>query len=992
LQYVAWLERTLGDWGAYSARHRWRILAVTALITLLSLPPAYQAVSHLDVNLFNQASDSLKRFRLMRELSEDFGGDILAAVITIPNQPSPAQVKELKAFGALLSAELSRVGTLAEDETDLPDNILQEIKKAGGSAPAADGGAETAEQAPDKPAWLRHVECRTGQGMEQALKKIARQYPHIVLSPTDVETLKKLFEPASLAAAMQQIATDIEDLPPNSTERLRLQEDPLRVADLGKNVLHDRLTQRRQALGAADAEGYFLSPDKTTLVILGRAMLPATRLDFNRALMAAVQRAENRAISAFRATQSSLTTALKGEIYGQLAGGAQPGALAVGYTGMPAVSVENEMSLKYDLVGNVTTSFVGVLILFLVVFRLIWLAWDVTWTTAIVIVWTLAIAGLTRGSISVLGGAFACILLGTGTDYAIHLHNGFHLCREVEGLSVEESLRRTLARCGPGIITASLTSALAFLGVGFTRFAGLAEFGFLAGMSILLGALMMLLVFPALLARPAFGKRKPPEALGLGLPTWGRWLEIPGVRTASLAAGVGLLAGGILFIKFGPDPGPEAVAGVRFDTEFGNLRSLKIQAIPLRNRLVERFGLGLADLRVVVEAADEAQAYAGAEEVVRRLQPFQDQGQLTPGGNVLDFIPSPRQQQATIDALKQFDFAAASNAFQAAASERFGAKGITFFKPFLRRMQDFQQAVNRSNILSLASVMQGPLSPVLAPFVKLDHSAAPQPDEAKGRVRLASSWFPVGKQVPGTQSGALSPLGLPPSWYDAVARALETAPPPGVAIRVTAARMVGFEMKDSLLRDCGWISLLVGVCVVIALFTAFRSVSTSLLAMIPLAYAFMALLAGVAFCQWMQWDFSLNFVNLIMFPLLLGSGIDVGIYMVYEARSVRRPKIAPLMADTGRSVFCCTLTTLVGFGSFFWSSYTGLISLGVAAFFGYIGALFGALVVLPALLGILRERDVRRGRLPAAAAEIAPVLVPVENVAAGDGAVVEAGR
>jgi predicted RND superfamily exporter protein len=52
-----------------------------------------------------------------------------------------------------------------------------------------------------------------------------------------------------------------------------------------------------------------------------------------------------------------------------------------------------------------------------------------------------------------------------------------------------------------------------------------------------------------------------------------------------------------------------------------------------------------------------------------------------------------------------------------------------------------------------------------------------------------------------------------------------------------------------------------------------------------------------------------------------------------------------------------TLTTLVGFGSFFWSSYTGLISLGAAAIFGYIGALFGALVVLPALLGLLMRKN-----------------------------------
>ncbi|MCY3020815.1 MAG: MMPL family transporter [Planctomycetota bacterium] len=174
---------------------------------------------------------------------------------------------------------------------------------------------------------------------------------------------------------------------------------------------------------------------------------------------------------------------------------------------------------------------------------------------------------------------------------------------------------------------------------------------------------------------------------------------------------------------------------------------------------------------------------------------------------------------------------------------------------------------------------------------------------------------------------------------------------------MTAARMVGFEMKRSLLYDCGWISLVVGICVAISLAFAFRALRPSLLAVVPLVYAYLGMLGGVAFSQWMGWEYSLNFVNLIMFPLLLGSGIDVGIYMVYEARSARRPRVSDLMSHTGRSVLCCTLTTLVGFGSFFWSSYTGLISLGTAAFYGYTGALFGALVVLPALLGLWYERE-----------------------------------
>ena len=143
---------------------------------------------------------------------------------------------------------------------------------------------------------------------------------------------------------------------------------------------------------------------------------------------------------------------------------------------------------------------------------------------------------------------------------------------------------------------------------------------------------------------------------------------------------------------------------------------------------------------------------------------------------------------------------------------------------------------------------------------------------------------------------------------------------------------------------------------VLSLGVAFRSLKKSMLSVIPLIYAYLAMLAAVPFSQKMGWDFSLNFINLIMFPLLLGSAIDYGIYLVFDAHSPRRPGISELMSLTGRSVLYCMATTLIGFGSFVTSNYTGLISMGVASLFGYAGATFGALVVLPAVLGMLRER------------------------------------
>ena len=924
MQSSTWLENALGNWGGYVARNRKRVLLGAALITLASLPFVYRALTHLDVNLFNQTSDSLVRSRVARQLADDFGGDIVAAVASIPNQHTPEQVGELKAFGLLLRDELAKAGLSAEDRERLPESYQREL-------PA------------DQP-WLRQVECRTGQGIEQALRKIAKDRPYVVVTPGDVAELKKRFEPEALAAAMEGIATTLTDLPPNSAERIKLQEDPLGISDLASKALQTRLSQRRQALAGTDAEGYFISPDGTTLVVLARAVLPATRLDFNRALMASVQRAENRAVEAFRKTKPSLTSALKGKNYSEWADGEKPGTLEVGFTGQPAVFVENETTLKYDVGLNTATSLLGVLILFGIAFRSLMLTWDVTWATVLVILWSVAFSGFYKGGMSLLGGAFTAVPVGLGTDYMILLYNTFHRLRQEEALGDDECLRQTLMRCGPSIITAALITAIAFFGIGFTHLTGLAEFGILGGVSALLGCVMMLLVYPAALCRtPRASQRKINEALPLFMPAWGRLLEHRGVRIASLALSAALLIGAVLIIRFGPEPGSVTVAGVKFDPDLGNLRSLRIKAIPLRDRLFERFKMGFADLRVLIEAPDEAAAFAASEEVARRLQPFIEKGELKANGSVNDFMPSARQQQESITALKRFDFEAAGAAFKKAANGRFGDnKGTAFFKPFLRRLNDFGLLTREPSPLTLSAVMQTPLGNLLAPYVRLDDAAEPL-----RRVRLSSSWFP-------------NDTSKPSEWYDSVAAALETNPPPNVKISVTAARMIGFELKESTLSDCTWITLVVGVCVAISLGIAFRSIKASLLAAIPLLFSYAVMLAAVPLSQKMGWDFSLNFVNLIMFPLLLGSAIDYGIYMVFEAQSARQPNSSELLAHTGRSVFYCMGTTLIGFGSFVTSSYTGLISMGVASLWGYTGALFGALVTLPALLGLLRDWQIAR--------------------------------
>ena len=122
-----------------------------------------------------------------------------------------------------------------------------------------------------------------------------------------------------------------------------------------------------------------------------------------------------------------------------------------------------------------------------------------------------------------------------------------------------------------------------------------------------------------------------------------------------------------------------------------------------------------------------------------------------------------------------------------------------------------------------------------------------------------------------------------------------------------------------------------------------RSVKYTLLALAPLLLA--TLFTGA--CM-VLFDLPFNFANIIALPLLLGTGIDSSLHIVHRRRSQSNNNL--LHSNTARAVFYSALTTLVGFGSLFFSSHQGTASMGLLLTIGLSITLVCVLVILPALL------------------------------------------
>ena len=97
---------------------------------------------------------------------------------------------------------------------------------------------------------------------------------------------------------------------------------------------------------------------------------------------------------------------------------------------------------------------------------------------------------------------------------------------------------------------------------------------------------------------------------------------------------------------------------------------------------------------------------------------------------------------------------------------------------------------------------------------------------------------------------------------------------------------------------------------------------------------------------------------MIVLPLLLGIGVDSGVYVVHDYRG-QVPGTYRISSSIINAILLTSTTTMVGFGSMIISSHQGLASLGLVLTVGVGSCLFISLVPLPAFLTLLDRHRLR---------------------------------
>jgi uncharacterized protein len=102
----------------------------------------------------------------------------------------------------------------------------------------------------------------------------------------------------------------------------------------------------------------------------------------------------------------------------------------------------------------------------------------------------------------------------------------------------------------------------------------------------------------------------------------------------------------------------------------------------------------------------------------------------------------------------------------------------------------------------------------------------------------------------------------------------------------------------------------------------------------------------------------LNAANLLLLPLIVGIGIDNGMYLVHRFREATGGADGPrpLAPSAAKAITLASLTNIVGFGSLMLSSHRGIFSLGLVVAIGVVCLWVASVTTLPSLLALVRRR------------------------------------
>lgn len=550
----------------------------------------------------------------------------------------------------------------------------------------------------------------------------------------------------------------------------------------------------------------------------------------------------------------------------------------------------------------------------------------------------IAITGMALGTVLVMGFAYvtleklnmvtsiiAAILMGFGIDYGIH----FIYRTRIElgtGKRYDEAISSALVYAGrPALIAAVVTSG-SFLMLYFSEFEGFSQFGILAAAGTMITGFTMFAWSPAILSLLGrINPEWPAKLIGTMTPIGvskktGQEARIPKPKLLLLVTSivVGLVC--LAAVPKSDKPAPRGLAslwdrfmgGVHFNYNTRALVADDRPSFKLSDEIATRFNISADPIAIPVKTKEEVKEVW--DELTLHPEKYPTIDQVV---SVYSFIPPRERAEANAKILAEWEKELEDIEVSSLPPEQ-QEKAALFKRILAKRPYDLEGVPEYYQQMFMHLPTTKPENHGYLLFVY------PSVDLWDGTKMLQ---FADQVRTIKTASGR--------EYHSA-----------GLTILyATLARIVLWDGKITVLLAALWILLMH--------YLDFRSVPLAAASVIPLGIGLWMMLGLMALTPDAFFG-RLNFMNLVILPILLGFGVSHGLYLLHRFLEGTSPVVA--LRSVGAAVASSTLTAIAGFASLFFASHKGLQSIGYVAVLGLATTLLVSFTVLAAVLQIMHDR------------------------------------
>ena len=580
---------------------------------------------------------------------------------------------------------------------------------------------------------------------------------------------------------------------------------------------------------------------------------------------------------------------------------AKQNGFSVIFSGRYASDIEKQKRLQSDINQSTTITLLILIASLIVFFRSLRVMLVIGLPVAAALGYTYHAAWYFIGQISIISSFLTSILLGLGIDYGIHLFARYKNER-LAGNGMTKALETTMRNLFRGLSFGMISTAAVFLTLSFSRFIAFAEFGKIALAGIVFFFLAFILFFPALVfitERFSVDTTEPSHMLEKTRKTRG-W------HIAIIAC---VISYGIFTLTKPP-----------FEYDFFELDNS--MQTPLTAGGNESLRALENREHMVIYEFDNLAELAAAETNLKKTAPHIP----IETHSMRDLLPEDTRRKSAV------------------LSEIHG---------LLRQAELFYLVtIDTENLRRIRMGLRMTESPPV--------TVADIPDAFRQHLFKDGKYylyiFPKNPKV--LRRGALDfaaayreVCAVPVTPGQACPEANRKR---GISDLYVLDDILNTVMYD-LLKEIFLISLVIAVIVL----SMTRRFAGMLLILGPLVAGILGLFALIGVCHRINpsWLFEFNYINLLAIPILLGVGIDNGIYLYSHTRELGLSQVNHIMISTGGSIFISNFTTAMGFLSLTISSHVGLASFGFITFAGMLCVFYSYRVLFPALARFFQKLE-----------------------------------